>query len=95
VQLKGILKEKHIVKFTKVVLILDDNAPAYRAQATQKKLSCLSFQYLDNPPYFPDLAPSDHRLFPGLKQTFGSWPLFFRRGGNAAAETWLDGRRIF
>ena len=59
VQLKDILKEKRRRKIIKGVLFLHDNAPAHRALATQKKLPYLGFQYLDHPPYSPDLAPSD------------------------------------
>ena len=55
-------------KFTKGVLFLQDNAPAHRALATQKKLAYLGFQSLDHPPYCPDLVPSDYHLFPGLKK---------------------------
>jgi histone-lysine N-methyltransferase SETMAR len=47
---------------------LHDNAPDHRAFATQKKLAYLGFHGLDYPPYFPDLAPSDYHLFPGLKK---------------------------
>jgi hypothetical protein len=54
-------------KVTKGVLFLHNSVPANRALATQKKLAYLGFQYLDHPPYYPDLAPSDYRLFPGLK----------------------------
>ena len=68
VQLKDILKEKRCGKFTKMILFLHDNAPAHQALATQKKLAYLGFQYLDHPPYSPDLAPSDYHLFPGLKK---------------------------
>jgi len=64
VQLKDILKEKRRGKVTKGVLFLHDNAPAHRAFATQKKLAYLGFQFLDHPPYSPDLAPSDYHLFP-------------------------------
>ena len=66
-QVKDILKEKRLGKVTKGVLFLHDNDPAHRALATQKKLAYLGFQYLDHPPYSPDLAPSDYHLFPGLK----------------------------
>ena len=66
VQLKDILKGKRRGKITKVVLFLQDNAPAHRALATQMKLAYLGFQCLDHPPYSPDLAPSDYHLFPGL-----------------------------
>jgi histone-lysine N-methyltransferase SETMAR len=65
VQLKDILKEKCRRKVTKVFLFLHDNAPVYRALATQKKLTYLGFQCLDHPPYSPDLAQSDYHLLPG------------------------------
>jgi len=83
VQLKDILKEKRRGKLTKVVLFLHDNDPAHRALATQKNLAYLCFQYLDHPPYSPDLAPSDYRLFTGLKKTIESSPFFVRRGGHS------------
>jgi len=67
VQLKDILKEKRREKITKVVLFLQDNAPAHRTFATQKKLAYLGFHCLYHPPFSPDLAPSDYHLFPGLK----------------------------
>ena len=79
VQLKVILKEKRRGKFTKGVLFLHGNVLAHRALATQKKLS---FQCLDHLPYSPDLAPSDYHMFPGLKKTIESSPLFVRRGGH-------------
>jgi len=69
VQLKDILKEKRRGKFTKGVMFLHDNAPAYRTLATQKKLAYLSFHCLDNPPYSPDLAPSVYHLFSEQKKT--------------------------
>jgi histone-lysine N-methyltransferase SETMAR len=57
VQMKDILKEKHLRKFTKCVLFLHDNAPAHGTLAPHKKLAYLGFQYLDHPPYSMDLAP--------------------------------------
>ena len=68
VQLNESLKEKHRGKFKKGVLFLHDNAPAHRALATQNKLAYLSFQYLDHPPYYPDLAASDYHVLSGLKK---------------------------
>ena len=95
-QLKDILKEKRREKVTKGVLILHENAPAHRAFATQKKLAYLGFQYLDHPPYSPDLAPSDYHLFPGLKKK-NKKQLEGRHFSSdakvtAEAETWLDGQ---
>jgi len=68
VQLKGIMKEKYCVKFTKGVLFLHDSAPTHRALATQKKLAYLGFHCVDHSPYSPDLTPSDYQPFPGLKK---------------------------
>ena len=56
------------VKVNKWVLFLQDSAPADRALATQKKLAYLGFHSLFQPPYFPDLAPSDYHLFSGLNK---------------------------
>jgi len=67
VQLKDIWEKKRLGKVTKWILFFQDNAPAHRALAIRKKLAYLGFQCLDHPPYFPDLAPSDYHLFPGLK----------------------------
>ena len=70
-------------------MFLHDNAPTHRAPATQKKLAYLGFQCLDNPPYSPDLAPSNLHLFPGLKkQTKG-------RHFSSDAEGDLVGRKTF
>jgi histone-lysine N-methyltransferase SETMAR len=87
-----ILKEKRLGKFTKIVLFLHDNVPAYRALATQKKLAYLSFQYLDYPLYSPDLVPSDYHLFPGLKKQLKCRHFSSDTEFIADAETWLDGQ---
>ena len=50
VQLKDFLKGKHLGKVTKGALFLNDNAPAYRALATQKNLAYLGFQCLSTHP---------------------------------------------
>jgi len=92
VQLEDILKEKRRGKFTKGVLFLHDNTPAYRAFATQKKLAYLRFQFLDHPSYSPDLAPLDHHLFPGLEKPLKGRHFSSDAEVIAAAETWLDGQ---
>lgn len=49
------------------VVFHQDNAPAHRAHDTQLDISLLGFELLPHPPYSPDLAPCDFRLFPQLK----------------------------
>jgi len=92
VQLKGILKEKRHGKFTKGVLFLHDNAPASWALVNQNKLAYLGFQYLDHPPYSPDLAPSNCHLFPGLKKQLKVRHFSTDAEVIAAAKTGLDGQ---
>ena len=92
VQLKDILKEKRRGKITKGVLFLHDNAPAHRVLATQKKLAYLGFRCLEHPPYFPDLAPSDYHLFPGLKKQLKGRHFSSDAEVIAVAESWLDGQ---
>jgi len=93
VQLTDLLVEKRSGKVTKGVLFLHDNATSQRALATQKKLDYLSFQYLDHPPYSPDLAPSDYHLFSGLKTIENS--LFFVLRGSHCCLGDLAGRTNF
>jgi len=91
VQLKDILKEKRRGNITKGVLFLHDNVPAHQALATQKKLAYLGFQFLDHPPYSPDLARSDYHLFPALKKQLKGRHFSSDVEVIPAAETWLDG----
>jgi hypothetical protein len=66
--LKDILKGKLSGKFTKLVLILHENAPAHRSLAIQKKQAYLDIKYHDHPLYSLHLSPSDYHLFPGQKK---------------------------
>jgi len=79
-------------KATKGVLFLHDNALANWAFATQKKLPYMGFECLDHPPYSPDLVPSDHHLFPGLKKQLKVRHFSSDVEVIAAAEAWLDGQ---
>ena len=67
VQLKDVLKGKHRGKFTKVVLFLHENAPASGHLQPRRNWPTWASSVLITPPYFPDLAPSDYHLFPGLQ----------------------------
>ena len=69
---------------------MHDNAPAYQALATQKKLSYLGFQCLAHPPYSLDLALLDYHLFPGLKKQLKGRHFSSDTEVIAAAGTWLD-----
>lgn len=49
------------------VILHQDDAPGHRAESTQLEISLLGFEVLEHPPYSPDLAPMDFRVFPELK----------------------------
>jgi histone-lysine N-methyltransferase SETMAR len=74
-----------------VVLFLHDNTSAYQAHASQKQIAYLGFQFLDHPPYSPDLALSVYHLFPGLKKQLKGRHFSSDTEVIAAVETWLEG----
>lgn len=47
--------------------IVTQDAPAHTASTTQLEIDVLGFQRLSHPPYIPDLAPMDFRVFPEVK----------------------------
>jgi histone-lysine N-methyltransferase SETMAR len=47
-------------------------------------------QYLDHPPYSPELAPSDYYLLPGLKKLLTGRHFSPDTEVIAATDTWLD-----
>jgi histone-lysine N-methyltransferase SETMAR len=49
------------------VILLQDNAKPHVARLTQAKLTELNWEWLDHPPYSPDLSPSDFHLFRSLE----------------------------
>ena len=67
-RLKNEIGEKRLQMKKKKVLFHQDNAPCHNSLAAMEKLNELSFEYLPQPPYSPDLAPSDYYLFADLKK---------------------------
>ena len=49
------------------IILHQDNAPPHTAATTQLEIDVLGFQRLTHPPYSPDLAPMDFRVFPEVK----------------------------
>ena len=52
----------------KKVLFHQDIAPCHKSMAMRAKLHELRIELLLFQPYFPDLAPSDYRVFADLKR---------------------------
>lgn len=49
------------------LILHQDNAPPHTAASTQLEIDVLGFQRLRHPPYSPDLAPMDFRVFSEVK----------------------------
>jgi hypothetical protein len=54
------------------VVLLHDNAHPYTAACTQALLDHFNWELFDQPPYSPDLVPSDYHLSTNLKNWLGS-----------------------
>jgi len=48
------------------VLLLHDNARSHTVHATVNLLERWGWEFLEHPPYSPDLAPLDFHLFPNM-----------------------------
>ena len=52
----------------KKVFFHQDNVPGHKSIAMMAELYELHFELVSNPPYSPDLAPSDYELFADRKR---------------------------
>ena len=55
-------------KLTRGVLFHQDNAPTHMSTVAVADIQKCGFQLVEDPSYSPDLAPSDHFLFPKMKK---------------------------
>ena len=77
VALRENIKQKHHGKLSASVLLLHDNAPAYKSRTPRAAIRKRGFVQLNHPPYSPDLDPSDYFLFRNFKK-FSAWATIFR-----------------
>lgn len=89
-KLHDAIKEKRRGKLPRGVLLLDDNAPVHRAGVVLDALRDLQWTRLNHPPYSPDLAPSDFRVFPDLKKTLKGIRFESQSEVEVAVMRWLD-----
>lgn len=67
---EAIQKERPELANRKGVVFHHDNARPHTSLMTRNKLTELGWEVLMQPPYSPDLAPSDYHLFRSLQNTF-------------------------
>jgi len=59
---------------------------------TQDDMISLKFTLVPHPPYSPDLAPSDFRLFPKLKETLKGQHFSLDAKAEADAHKWINSK---
>jgi hypothetical protein len=62
------IKSKQCGCLSTGVLLQHDNVRSHTARSTVVTIQDLSYECLPNPPYSPDLTPSDFRVFGPLKE---------------------------
>jgi histone-lysine N-methyltransferase SETMAR len=65
------LKNKRRGMLSATTLLLHDNARPHSFAQTQDLITSFKWEQMDQPPYSPDLAPSDYHLFLHLKKFLG------------------------
>lgn len=66
-QVRSKLKELRRGKLGRQILFLQDNAPVHTGRIAKAAVKAAGFDEVNQPPYSPDLAPSDYYLFRDLK----------------------------
>lgn len=68
VELKEAIKSERRGKWTRGVLLQQDNARPHTSAETCAAIRDLGYTQIPHPPYSPDLAPSDYWLFGAMKR---------------------------
>jgi len=70
-KLRRVIQNKRRGMLSATILLFHDNARPYCAAQTQDLITSFLWEQMDQPPYSPDLAPSDYHLFLHLKKFLG------------------------
>ena len=67
-QLRTAIREKHLSKLSKGLLLQQDNARVHICKVAMDAVERNGYELILHPAYSPDLAPSDFFLFQNLKK---------------------------
>ena len=88
-QLRTAVREKRRGKFSKGVLLQQDNARVHTCKVAMDAVERNGYELIPHPAYSPGLAPSDFFLFPNLKKDIRSFPVWWRsRDGSWGVGQW-------
>jgi len=88
--LRPSIKSKRRGLMSTGVLLQHDNARPHTAHSTVATIQDLSSECLSQPPYSPDLAPSDFHVFGPLKQAMGGKSFRSDKEVQQAVHEWLN-----
>ena len=83
------IKSKRRGRLITDVLLQHDNAGPHTAHSALAAIQDLSFECLPHPPYSPDLAPRDFRVFGPLKDVMGGKSFRSDKEVQQAVHEWL------
>jgi len=88
-ELKPAIRSKRNGKLSKEILLLHDSTLPHTAAHTLETVKQLKWEAMEQPPYSPDLAPSDFHLFGPLKDALRGRRFSCDDDGKAAVRQWL------
>ena len=87
-RLQAALKEKRPYKHQ--ILFLHDNAKPHTSKVTKAYLRRLNWEVLPHPPYSPDLAPTDYKVFRSLQNFLNGKEFGTENEVKVAIQEWID-----
>ncbi|KAJ4433766.1 hypothetical protein ANN_16078 [Periplaneta americana] len=89
-KLRRAIQNKRRGMLSRGVVLLHDNARLHTAASTRELLDQFGWEIFDHPPYSPDLALSDFRLFTKLKDFLGGTRFGSDEDLKKTVNTWLN-----
>ena len=89
-RLRQEIARKRRGRLNRSVLLLQDSAPAHTSQVAKTAATECGFEVFPQPPYSPDMAPSDFYLFPKLKSNLRGTQFGSKEGVIAAVNEYLE-----
>jgi histone-lysine N-methyltransferase SETMAR len=88
-KLKSAIRSKRRGELGKNAIFLHDNACPQTANQTVETVNELGFELMEHPPYCPDLAPSDFRVFGPMKVALRGRRFSSDEEVTGVAQNWL------
>lgn len=91
-RLQNAMQEKRPNRQGPDVHFLHDNARPHTARLTKNKIDELEWSVVRHPPYSPDLAPTDYKVFRSLQNFLNGKEFRTEDELKSAIQQWIDGK---